>query len=379
MSAKERIVSALRGGTPDSVPVTLGLSEMVPVRKSGLDYIEFFQRERRDIVRARCDTEKSFGADVFLHAGASPSPHDPEITTRTVKDSDEEVVYSETIHTRAGDLSNLLRITRTESIAMLEGLVKDPAADRDKVLAMLEHPESKDYGAYVAAHEYVSDAGHCGFWLATPVDWWSALRGGPETMIYDFIDHDELVRDVFRVYTEYTVALIADFLGKHHSIADAIGIGGSTTSMSVLSPRHLEEYTVPFVRAIKAVAAKFDVPLQYHMCGRSREAIPILVEAGVDGMDALEGPPTGNVDLAEVKERFGDRISLRGNVNSIEVMLHGAPEDVERDVVRCMDAAKDGGGYILGVGDQTPYHTPDENIFAFVEAGRKYGGSHLGS
>jgi len=373
LNAKERIVAALRGGTPDRVPVTLGLSEMVPVRKSGLDYIEFFWREKRNIFLARCDTERSFGADVFAHAAESPSPHDPEITIEIVKDTDEEVVYSETIHTRAGDLSDRLRITPTESIAMLEGFVKDPAADRDKVLATLEHPDSKDYSGYAAAYEHAGEGGHCGFWVRGPVEWWASLRGGPETMIYDLVDYPQPIDDLFHAYNEYTVALLADFLERHASIADSIGIGGSTSSMSVISPQHLMDYTVPFVRAIKAVTAKFDVPLQYHMCGRSREAIPILVEAGVDGMDALECPPTGNVDLAEVKRTFGDRISLRGNVNSIEVMLHGTPADVQRDVIRCMHAAKDGGGYILGVGDQTPYHTPDENIFALVEAGRKFG------
>ena len=31
-------------------------------------------------------------------------------------------------------------------------------------------------------------------------------------------------------------------------------------------------------------------------------------------------------------------------------------------------AAKEGGGYILGVGDQTPYNTPEENMYAFVAA-----------
>ena len=373
MNARQRIITALRNGQPDAVPVTLGLSEMVPVRKSGLTYIEFFWREKRDLVCARCDTERAFGADVFLHSAADPSPDDPPITTETVKDTDDEVVYREVIHTDRGDLSNLLRITRTESIAMFEGFVKDPVADRDKVLALLAHPEGKDFAPYVAAHEYVDDAGHCGYWLSTPVDWWSHLRGGPERIIYDFVDHPELIRDLFRAYTEYAVALMSDFLGKHRAIADSIGLDGSTTSMSVLSPAHLEEHTVPFVRAIKAVTAKHDVPIQYHMCGRSRQGIPILVEAGVDGMDALECPPTGNVDLAEVKRSFGDRISLRGNVNSIEVMLHGTPEDVERDVVRCMDSAKAGGGYLLGVGDQTPYDAPDENIFALVETGRKYG------
>ncbi len=93
----------------------------------------------------------------------------------------------------------------------------------------------------------------------------------------------------------------------------------------------------------------------------------------MDGMDALESPPTGNVDLGEVKKLFGERISLRGNVNSIAVMLHGGPRDVERDVKRCMDDAKKGGGFIVGAGDQTPYSTPDENIRALVESGKKYG------
>ncbi|MFH0963424.1 MAG: uroporphyrinogen decarboxylase family protein [Planctomycetota bacterium] len=373
MTAKQRILAALRSAVPDAVPVTLGTSEMVPVRKSGLDYIQFFWREKRSLVRARCDTEKGFGGDVFLHSGPGPSAGDPEVTTETLKDTLEEVIYRETIHTRRGGLSSVLRITPTESIATLEGAVKDATADREKVLDLLADPEGKDYSDYVSDHAYVGDAGHCGLWLSTPIDWWSGLRGSPEKAIYDLADHPELMKDLFAAYTRYAAALIADFLARYRAIADSIGLGGSTTSMSVISPALLREHAVGFVRAIKGEAARCGVPVQYHMCGRSREAIPILVEAGVDGMDALECPPTGNVDLAEVKRLFGSRISLRGNVNSITVMLRGSPRDVERDVLRCMEAAKKGGGYVLGVGDQAPYHTPDENLAAFVEAGRRYG------
>ena len=69
MNAKQRTITALNNGLPDCVPVTLGLSEMVPVRKSGLSCINYFWDEKRDLVRDRCDVEKSFGADVFLHSG----------------------------------------------------------------------------------------------------------------------------------------------------------------------------------------------------------------------------------------------------------------------------------------------------------------------
>ena len=78
---------------------------------------------------------------------------------------------------------------------------------------------------------------------------------------------------------------------------------------------------------------------------------------------SLSDPP---VEITEVREKTG-------NVNSIHVMLNGKPKDVEKDIIRCMASAKAVGGYILGVGDQTPYHTPEENLHAFVEYGKKYG------
>lgn len=374
MTPKERIITALRNEQPDDmVPITLGLSEMVPVRKSGLSYIDYFWREQRNLVYDRCDVEKVYGADVFVHSAESRSPHDPEVTRTALSTSPEEVVFEERIHTGKGDLVGVKRITVTESIAILKGCVDDPEADVTKVRELLRHPDSKDFTQYLDDWQYVGDAGHCGFWLSTPVDWWSQLRGTPEKMIFDLLDHEELMADLFAEYTEYAVALLTNFLGQCRYAADSIGIGGSTTSMSVISPEILERWIAGFVTAIKKVTARFEVPIQYHMCGKSRQGIPILVEAGVDGMDALECPPTGNIDLREVKERFGEKISLRGNVNSITVMFNGTPADVERDVVRCLDAAKSGGGFILGIGDQTPYWTPDENIFAYVEAGRRYG------
>lgn len=373
VNPKKRIMTALKNKQPDRVPVTLGLSEMVPVRKSGLSYIDYFWNENRDLVKDRCDVEKGYGADVFLHSAESPSPDDPEISVKAAVETREEVVYEETIHTRHGDLTCVKRITPAESVAILEPFVKNPEEDMACVLETLKHPGTKDFSKYLSDWEYAGESGHCGFWLSTPIDWWAILRRSPEAAIYDLIDFSGLMESVFEEYTSYCVAMISKLLEAHGGKVDSLGLGGSSTSMSVISPSLLEKYSAPFVRALKAAASAYGTPLQYHMCGKSREGIPILVEAGVDGMDALESPPTGNVDLGEIKRLFGERISLRGNVNSIAVMLHGGPREVERDVKRCMEDAKSGGGFILGVGDQTPYSTPDENIHALVESGRKYG------
>jgi uroporphyrinogen decarboxylase len=81
----------------------------------------------------------------------------------------------------------------------------------------------------------------------------------------------------------------------------------------------------------------------------------------------------GDCDLAEVKERYGSRIALMGNLHTTEVMLLGTPEDVERAARHCITAAARNGGFVLSTGDQCGRDTPDENIFALVRAAREHG------
>ena len=374
MTPKERITVALTGGIPDRVPVTLGLSEMVPVRFFGGNYIEFFWKKRIPLWKARVETEHDrFGADSFIHLSENPSPNDPHTQVRNAKESEEQITYNSVLPTPKGDLEAEFFIGRHSPVSTIQPYVKSPEDDYDKVMGTLQNPDSKDLSDIHYAYTQIGSRAHVGFWLDTPIDWWASLRT-TQNMIMDLLDFPALMNNVFAAYTEYAIALTDYVLGN--TCLDSVGLGGSNTSMSVISPDLYRRYGLKFGQTICAVSAKHGKPVQYHMCGRSRQALAITQEMGVDGFDALESPPTGDVDLAEVKKTFGGKISLRGNVNSISVMLQGKPADVEADVLRCMNSAKTGGGFILGVGDQTPYDTPEENMFAFVEAGKKYGKYH---
>ena len=370
MTPKQRINVALKGGIPDRVPVTLGLSEMVPVRFFWGDYIAFW-KDKTPLWKARVETEfDRFGADSFIHLSENPSPHDPPTEVRHVKESVEQISYSSVIHTRKGDLKANFFVGRHSPVSIVLAYVRSPQADYEKVLDTLQHPDSKDLSDINYAYAQIGARAHVGFWLPTPIEWWGYLRS-TQNMILDLLDFPELMSKIFAAYTEYAVALTDHVLGN--TCLDSVGLGGSSTSMSVISPDLHRSHSLQFGQAICAVSHKYGRPVQYHMCGKSRKALAITQEMGVDGFDALESPPTGDIDLAEVKKIFGAEVSLRGNVNSISVMLQGKPAEVDADVLRCMESAKSNGGFILGVGDQTPYDTPEENMFAFVESGKKYG------
>jgi uroporphyrinogen decarboxylase len=116
------------------------------------------------------------------------------------------------------------------------------------------------------------------------------------------------------------------------------------------------------------------VPTMLHSCGKSRVFVDMLAEhTDVNMINPLEIAPMGDVDLAEVKKARGKQISLMGNLHTTDVMLRGTPELVREKAIKAMRDAGQGGGFILSTGDQCGRETPDENLFALVEAAKKFG------
>jgi uroporphyrinogen decarboxylase len=105
-----------------------------------------------------------------------------------------------------------------------------------------------------------------------------------------------------------------------------------------------------------------------HCCGKERALVELAAtETDLDCIDPLEVPPMGDCDLREIKQRFGRRLALKGNLHTTEVMLHGTPAEVTAAARDCLAAAMDGGGFILSTGDQCGRDTPDANITTLVE------------
>jgi uroporphyrinogen decarboxylase len=54
-------------------------------------------------------------------------------------------------------------------------------------------------------------------------------------------------------------------------------------------------------------------------------------------------------------------------------LTRGTPEEVEKEVKKCIKDAGSGGGYILGSGNGLPEYCKIENILAMADAVKKYG------
>jgi len=91
----------------------------------------------------------------------------------------------------------------------------------------------------------------------------------------------------------------------------------------------------------------FGVPIYTHTCGRIGDRLELMAETGADGIDTLDPPPLGDVELAEAKRRIGDRLFIKGNMKSVALLAYTTKEQVIAEASERIRIGKPGGGYIL--------------------------------
>ncbi len=205
---------------------------------------------------------------------------------------------------------------------------------------------------------------------------------GPFTMMYWYFmdlatlsltiyDDPELIKEICIAYVKWVL----------ESVKIAFGVGGidvfmiaddwgGTTGL-LMSPKQLKEFFIGPFREIVSGMQKFGLPVAMHNDGNLWEVMDELVNTGINGYHPVER--AASMDLKEIKSRYGGKLCPIGNINNKTTMVTGTPEDVEREALECLKLAAPGGGYILATDHSLHDDIPLGNIYAYVEAAKKYG------
>jgi uroporphyrinogen-III decarboxylase len=110
-----------------------------------------------------------------------------------------------------------------------------------------------------------------------------------------------------------------------------------------------------------------------HCCGGYAPLIPDMIQAGLDGLHAVQ-PSCRGMDLPRLKSEFGDKILFNGAIDSHHVLINGTPDFVRQKTREVLEAMKPGGGYVAGAShDWILEETPLENVLAMFDAIREFG------
>jgi uroporphyrinogen decarboxylase len=111
-----------------------------------------------------------------------------------------------------------------------------------------------------------------------------------------------------------------------------------------LSPLHFSEFVAPYLVELVRGYRERDFYTIKHTDGNIMPILDQLLEARPDALHSLD--PQAGVDIAEVKARIGDKVSLIGNVNC-GLLQTGTDQEVADSVRYALSSGMPGGGYIF--------------------------------
>jgi len=132
-----------------------------------------------------------------------------------------------------------------------------------------------------------------------------------------------------------------------------------------------EEMIFPFIKMQVKAAHRMGIYYILHSDGNLWSILSGLVDTGIDALHSID--PTAGMKLKDVKEIYGDKIALCGNVDAAYTMAYGTPHQVEEEAKKCIRNAAEGGGYILTTSNCIYKGIPPINALTLVKACKKYG------
>lgn len=373
MTSRERLLAVLAGEVPDCVPVCPDISNMVPARLTGKPFWDIYVYQDPPLWKAHIDALRHFDldggfeiyrfGDLFQDLGPAPE-------TRIVHRNQDGSFVTQDFHpqTQTWDRFVVMHTAdnppATRLLPEKLGLSQTPSK-WEPIEGIKQWPTG--LGLWKLMRAEMAEQGILGM----PSGATTCMISGPEE-VYEYHDNpkrfydrrDRMMEIVERrLQTIRTLDVKPDFL-----------ICGGSGSLVWQSPDVFRDLSLPLLKRVTELAAELGIATHVHSCGREAALVRMAAEeTSLTVIDPLEEPPMGDCDLGELKTLFGDKLVLKGNLHTVEVMLRGSADDVIVASKKAIDDAAAGGRFILSTADQCGRDTPDQNIKAMVETARTYG------
>jgi hypothetical protein len=339
----------------------------------GLDMIEF---ARTPFHLALKTAFQHFGCEGWGIAFGGIS--NPGVTSESAEKwlDDETLETRSVIRTSKGALTSTQRSSRAEPSWVVERPVKDLTRDLPawEETAFGGEPETFDVSSMLKAREEVGEAYLLEAWLGVPFfDFYAGSReGGFETAVEDFTDPDFVprLRDLQSRYLDRLVRTARVICEK--TPFESLCLGCSWSCNSLIGPRMWRQWDKPVIRAVAEEIHRHGRLLHIHFHGRCMDTVADFAEIGIDCVCPFERPPGGDVvgldGLQKVALALAGRTTMNGNIHTVETLIRGTPGDVRREVGEVLEAFHDNPRVIVGTGDQVGRETPEENLWAMMDA-----------
>lgn len=198
---------------------------------------------------------------------------------------------------------------------------------------------------------------------------------GMENMYIKMYDQPELIDAIMQHLVDYYAAVSQRVFEAAAEVLDIFFLGNDFGSQTgpLLGPELFKRFILPHLAYLIDLGHSYGLKVQLHCCGGIAPLLPLMIEAGLDAVHAVQ-PSCSGMDLRGLKTEFGKNIVFNGAIDSHHVLIKGSPETVRQNTRKVLETMMPGGGYIAGASHDTILEeTPVENVVAMFDAIRQFG------
>lgn len=192
-----------------------------------------------------------------------------------------------------------------------------------------------------------------------------------ENALMAIMDDPEKVKAILNRLTEGAIALAK--LQASEKV-DAILISSAFAGAGLISREHYIEFVLPYEKKIiSEVQKEYNILIYTHTCGSIGDRLDLMLETTTNGVDTLDPPPLGTVELEEAKKILTGKAFIKGNIDPVNTLLLGSTDQIIKDVEWRINVGKEKGGYILSSACSVAPKTPPQNIELLSELVETFG------
>ena len=379
LSSRACMAAAMRREKPHRIPLMCQPSWGFVLRQiPELDPIDFWHNHNGASARAFCEITTRFGFDGVLLPAVGAAPLDEGEVERIDRDNPEGPV----VHFRNGDSCVYCRhelprythrtpverdIETFDSADIPERLGYHPPTTGLR-MRLCEDPAGRVAELTQARALIGNDVSLHGS-LYSPEDYLIDLLGVEGAMIA-LIAEPEKSRDILM---RFAAAVAAHAREQIAAGVDALGVSAPWSGQRLISRRMYGDLIAPAQAVLARTCREAGVPCYCHTCGAIGDRLEMIVDAGFDGIECLDPPPLGNVELEDAVRRIGGRAFIKGNIDPVNVLLRGPPDRIREDVRRRLAIGASAPGFILSTACSIAPATPASHVALLRETVGRFG------
>jgi hypothetical protein len=192
---------------------------------------------------------------------------------------------------------------------------------------------------------------------------------GPEQSVFLLMDEPDMAARWMKLHHDQQIAVIRQML--EGGVRSIMAMDNLDTQFH--PPHYVEQYSASFYEEASALCHQYGATFWIHACGQQKKNLKLISSLGVDGLEGVAFPPSGDITLPEAFALSGDRFLITGGISATQFTQLQSREAVFAYTEELLQSLrKYRHRFMLAPSCNTPINARWEQIVWFRDAWREF-------